>query len=169
MVRVLGDKAPRIASTAFVSEAAYVVGDVEIGEYSSIWPGAIIRGDIASIKIGNNTQIEDNCVVHTGEPLIIGDSVHVGHGVVIHCSKIGNTVLIGNNATILNGAEIGDFCLIAANSLVKEGMRIPNDSFVAGSPAEVKGKITPEQIERIERGVKAYVGLAEKYKQQGLE
>ncbi len=169
MVRTLGNKAPKIAPTAFVSEAAYVVGDVEIGENSSIWPGAVIRGDVASIKIGDNSQIEDNCVVHTGEPMVIGDNVHIGHGVVIHCSKIGNTVLIGNNATILDGAEIGDFCLIAANSLVRERMRIPSDSFVTGTPAEVKGNITPAQIDRIESGVKFYVELSLEYKQQGLE
>ena len=169
MVRTFSDKAPKIASTAFVSEAAYVIGDVEIGENSSIWPGAVVRGDFASIKIGDNTQIEDNCVVHTGEPMVIGDNVHIGHGAVIHCSKIGNTVLIGNSATILEGAEIGDFCLIAANSLVSARMRIPNDSFVAGMPAEVKGKITPAQIAMIEGGVKAYVRITEEYKQQGLE
>jgi carbonic anhydrase/acetyltransferase-like protein (isoleucine patch superfamily) len=169
MVRTVNGKTPKIASTAFISEAAYVVGDVEIGENSSVWPGAVIRGDVATIKIGNNTQIEDNCVVHTGEPLVIGDNVHVGHGVVIHCLKIGNTVLIGNNATILNGAEIGDFCLIAANSLVMERMKIPSDSFVTGIPAEVKSKITPAQIARIEDGVKFYVRLSQKYKQEGLE
>ena len=169
MVRTFGDKVPKIANTAFISEAAYVIGDVEIGENSSIWPCAVIRGDLASIKIGDNTQIEDNCVIHTGKPMVIGDNVHVGHGAVIHCSRIGNTVLIGNNATLLDGAEIGDFCLVAANSLVSEGMSIPDNSFVAGMPAEVKGKITPEQINRIERGVEAYIRLTEKYKKQGLE
>jgi carbonic anhydrase/acetyltransferase-like protein (isoleucine patch superfamily) len=169
MVRTFSDKTPKIASTVFVSEAAYVIGDVEIGENSSVWPGAIIRGDIATIKIGSNTQIEDNCVLHTGKPLVIGDNVHIGHGAVIHCSKIGNTVLVGNNATILDSAEIGDFCLIAANSLVSERMRIPNDSFVVGVPAEVKGKITPAQLARIEDGVKFYVRLSREYKQQGLE
>lgn len=169
MLRTLGNKTPKVAPTAFVSEAAYIVGDVEIGENSSVWPGTVIRGDVASIKIGNNSQIEDNCVVHTGKPMVIGDSVHIGHSAVIHCSKIGNTVLIGNNATILDGAEIGDFCLIAANSLVMEKTKIPSDSFVAGMPAEVKGKITPDQIARIEGGVKFYVELSKEYKQQGLE
>jgi carbonic anhydrase/acetyltransferase-like protein (isoleucine patch superfamily) len=169
MVRNFNGKTPKIASTAFVSEAAYVIGDVEIGENSSVWPGAIIRGDVASIKIGDNSQIEDNCVVHTGSPLVIGDSVHIGHSVVIHCSKIGNNVLIGNNATLLDEAEIGDSCLIAAGSLVREGMKIPGDSFAAGVPAEVKGRITPAQLARIENGVKFYVGLTQEYKQQGLE
>ncbi|HJX69486.1 MAG TPA: gamma carbonic anhydrase family protein [Dehalococcoidia bacterium] len=169
MVKTFNAKTPKIAPTAFVSEAAYVIGDVEIGENSSIWPGAVVRGDVASIKIGDNSQIEDNCVVHTGRPMVIGDSVHIGHGAVIHCSRIGDMVLIGNHATVLDDAEIGDSCLIAANSLVREGMKIPNDSFVAGMPAEVKGKITPVQVARIEGGVKAYIKLAQEYKQQGLE
>lgn len=149
---------------------AYVIGDVEIGENSSIWPGAVVKGDITSIKIGDNSQIEDNCVVHAGRPMVIGDRVLlIGHGVVIHCSRIGDTVLIGNNATILDGAEIGDFCLIAANSLVRDEMKIPDNSFVVGMPAEVKGKITPAQVGRIEEGVKAYIKLTQEYKQQGLE
>lgn len=169
MLRTFNGKTPKIAPTAFVSEAAYVIGDVEVGENSSIWPGAVIRGDGSSIKIGNDTQIEDNCTVHTGSPMVIGDSVHIGHGAVIHCSKIGNTVLVGNNATILDGAEIGDCCLIAAHSLVSEGMKIPNDSFVAGMPAEIKGKIKPAQVARIKRGVQGYLKLTLEYKQQGLE
>lgn len=168
MIRTFNGKTPKIAATAFVSEAAYVVGDVEIGENSSIWPGSVIRGDVASIKIGDNSQIEDNCVVHTGNPLIIGDSVHIGHNVVIHCSKIGNNVLIGNSATLLDNVEIGDLCVVAAGSLVREGEKIPSNSFVAGMPAKVKGPIKPEQLDRIEYGVKFYVDLAREYKQQGL-
>lgn len=169
MIRSFKGKTPRIASTAYVSEAAYVIGDVEIGENSSIWPGAIIRADVAPIKIGDNSQIEDNCVVHTGNPLIIGDSVHVGHNVVIHCSRIGNNVLIGNSATLLDDAEIGDSCVIAAGSLVREGVNIPSGSFVSGMPGQVKGTVKQEQMDRIEYGVKFYVELAREYKQQGLE
>jgi len=169
MVRTFNCKTPKVAPTAFVSEAAYVIGDVEIGENSSIWPGAVVRGDGASIKIGNDSQIEDNCIVHAGKPMVIGDGVHIGHGAVIHCSKIGNTVLIGNNATLLDDAKIGDCCLIAAHSLVSEGMEIPSDSFVIGTPAEVKGKITPVQRARIEKGVQLYLELTKGYKQQGLE
>jgi len=169
MIRTFNGKTPRIATTAFVSEAAYVVGDVEIGENSSVWPGAIIRGDVAPIKIGNNTQIEDNCVVHTGSPLVIGDSVHIGHGAVIHCSKVGNRVLIGNNATLLDESVIGDSCLIASGSVVGERANIPPDSFAAGMPAKVKGTIKPEQLARIDGGVEVYVRLSREYKQQGLE
>ena len=113
-------KTPRIAESAFVSEAAYVVGNVEIGENSSVWPGAVIRGDFGSIKIGNNTTVEDGCVIHAGSPetimknLTIGDNVHIGHGAVINCQRIGNKVLIGMNATLLHDAEIGSQCIIGA-------------------------------------------------------
>ena len=100
MIKAFDGKTPQIAPTAFVSEAAYIIGDVEIGENSSIWPGAVIRGDFTSIKVGHNSQIEDNCVVHAGSPLVIGDNVHIGHGAVIHCSRIGNNVLIGSKATL---------------------------------------------------------------------
>lgn len=168
MIKTFDGKTPQIAPTAFVSEAAYIIGDVEIGENSSIWPGAVIRGDFASIKVGHNSQIEDNCVVHAGSPLVIGDNVHIGHGAVIHCSRIGNNVLIGSKATLLDGAEIGDFCVIAANSMVSQGMKIPDASFVAGVPAEVKGKVTPSQAARVEEGVKAYIRLASEYKQHEL-
>jgi len=168
MIKRFKDKVPKIAESAFVSEAAYVIGDVEIGENSSVWPGAVIRGDFASIKIGNNTQIEDNCVLHTGEPMEIGDDVHIGHSAVIHCHKIGNRVLIGNNATLLDSAEIGTSCLIGANSLVSRGMKIPDKSFATGMPAEVRGEPTAEQLALIEKGVLFYIRLAKEYKEQGL-
>ncbi len=168
MIRSFEGKMPKVADTAFVSEAAYVVGEVEIGANSSIWPGAVVRGDFASIRIGNNTQIEDNCVVHTGIPLIIGSNVHIGHGAVVHGAKVGDNTLIGNNATILDGAEVGDFCIIGANSLVSEGMKIPDRSFAVGVPAQIKGEALPAQIARVEMGVKAYVELTRKYKQQPL-
>jgi len=168
MIRTFSGMTPKLAPTAFVSETAYVIGDVEIGENSSIWPGAVIRGDFASIKIGNESQIEDNCVVHAARPMVIGDRVQIGHGAVIHCSRIGNNVLIGSNATILPGAEIGDSCLIAANSLVGSEMKIPNDSLVVGIPAEVKGKVTPAQVARIQVGIEAYLTTTQQYKQQGL-
>ena len=125
MIRSFGGKTPKIAESAFVSETAYVIGDVEIGEGSGIWPGAVVRGDFASIKIGRNTMIEDNSVVHTGEPMEIGDNVTIGHGVVVHGIKIGNNTLVGNNATVLDNAEIGSFCVIGAGCLVRQGMVIP--------------------------------------------
>lgn len=160
MIRPFNGKMPRIAESAFVSEAAYIIGDVELGENSSVWPGAVLRGDYAPIKVGKNTQIEDNSVVHSGTTLLIGDNVHIGHGAVIHCTRIGNNVLIGNNATLLDDAEIGDCCIIGANSLVTQSMKIPPYSFVVGVPARIRGKVSPEQLARLEKGVSLYLKLA---------
>ena len=168
MIREFKGKRPRITDTAFVSEAAYIVGDVEIGENSSVWPGAVVRGDIANIKIGDNTQIEDNCLIHTGTDMTIGNNVHIGHGAIVHCSKIGNNVLIGSHATILDGADIGECSLVGANALVPEKMSIPPRSFVVGTPAKIKGEISQAQIERIKTGVRYYVDLAREYKEHGL-
>ena len=168
MIRSFNAKTPNIAESAFVSEAAYVIGDVEIGENSGIWPGAVVRGDFASIKIGCNTMIEDNCVVHSGAPVEIGDNVTVGHSVVVHCSRIGSNTLIGNNATILDNAQIGSFCVIGAGCLVNQGMEIPDNSLVVGVPARIKGQISQELKQRLQRGSQSYTELLKQYKEQGL-
>jgi len=172
VIRSFEGKTPKIAESAFVSEAAYVIGDVEIGEGSSIWPGAVIRADFAKIKIGRNNLIEDNCVIHTGVPIEIGDNNTIGHGVVIHGLKIGNNNLIGMNATVLDDVEIGNHCIIGAGCLVSQGMKIPDYSFVVGVPAEIKRQISPERRGQ-RRGPKAqggqtYADLTKKYKEQGL-
>ena len=174
MIRRLGEKIPRIAESAFVSEAAYVVGDVEIGEDSSVWPGAVIRGDFGSIKIGRNTIIEDNCMIHSGTysaaigNVSIGDQVVIGHGAVLNCRRIGDQVLVGMNATILHDVEIGNNCIIGAGCLVSQGMNIPDNSFVVGVPAKVKRPVTPEQLRRVDEGYKLYLELAKEYKKQKL-
>ena len=168
MIRELMGRKPEIAASAFVSEASYVLGHVEIGENSSIWPGAVLRGDIAKIIIGRNTSVEDNCVVHAGCDMSIGNDVIIGHGAVVHGLRIGNNVLVGNNATILEDVEIGDFCIIGAGSLVTPGTKIPEKSLVMGLPAEVKGRVTAEQVVRLKRGPEFYVALARSYKKQGL-
>jgi carbonic anhydrase/acetyltransferase-like protein (isoleucine patch superfamily) len=167
MIRSFNGKTPRIAESAFVSEAAYVVGDVEIGENSSVWPGTVIRGESGTIRIGKNTNIQDNSVVHGGTT--IGDNVHVGHGAIINCRRIGNNVLIGMNATLLHEAEIGNLCIIAAACLVSQGMKVPDRSFVAGVPAEIRGEASPQQLSRwAEAGPQGYAELARQYKEQGL-
>ena len=168
MIRSFDGKTPCVAESALVSEVAYVVGDVEIGEDSGIWPGAVVRGDVSRIKIGSRTMVQDNTVVHADVPMEIGDNVNIGHSVVVHGVKIGNNVLIGNNATILDDVEIGDFCVIGANCMVSRGMKIPDNSFVVGVPAKIRGQITPEQRQRLERGPLAYLKLAPRYKEQGM-
>jgi carbonic anhydrase/acetyltransferase-like protein (isoleucine patch superfamily) len=169
MIRSLNGKTPKIAESAFISEAAYVVGDVEIGENSSVWPGAVIRADFSKMRIGKNTAVEDNSVIHAGlGNVLIGDDVIIGHGVVIDSGRIGNNVLIGMNSTILQDAEIGDLCIIAAGCVVKEGMKIPAKSLVAGVPGEIKGEAPQQQLLLWTQGGGAYAKLAEQYKEQGL-
>ena len=172
MIRSFDGKTPKIAESAFVSEAAYVIGDVEIGEGSSIWPGAVIRADFAKIKIGQKNLIEDNCVIHTGVPIEIGDNNTIGHGVVIHSLKIGNSNLIGMNATVLDNVEIGNNCIIGAGCLVSQGMKIPDYSFVVGVPAEIKRQLSPElrgkrRGPKVQGGI-SYADLTRMYKEQGL-
>lgn len=173
MIRSFKGIMPEIADSAFVSEAAYIIGDVEIGEHSSVWPGAVIRGDFGRITIGKNCAIEDNAVIHAGSPgvdlsdLIIGDNVHIGHGAVVNGKKIGTHVLIGMNATILHDAEIGDFCILGAGCMVGQGMKIPERSFVVGIPAKVKGEVTDEQLWWVKQAPKDYLKLAEQYKKEG--
>ena len=171
MVRSLSGKTPRIADTAFVSEASYVIGDVEIGEESNVWPGAVIRG---KITIGSNTAIEDNCVIHSGTPsaalgdVDIGDRVIIGHGAVLNCRKIGDHVLVGMNATILHDAEIGSHCVIGAGCMVPQGMKVPDYSFVVGVPGKIKGRPTEQQLWWTREGYKEYADLVRQYKAQGL-
>jgi len=168
MIRTFNGKTPKIHETAFISEAAYVVGDVEIGENSSVWPGTVIRGDHAPIVIGQNTQIEDNCTVHSGTPLTIGDNVHIGHNVVVHCSRIGNTTLIGNHATLSEYAEIGGCCVVGAGALVTPGMKVPDRTFVVGVPAKIKGEVSEDRIAITKQSVDIYVKMSKAYKEQGL-
>jgi len=176
MIRSFNGKSPRIAPSAFVSEAAYIVGDVEIGEYSSVWPGAVVRGDFGSIKIGNNAAIEDNCVIHSGSTsapgnmveVTIGDNAHIGHGAVINCRKISNNVLIGMNATVLHDAEIGDYSIIAAGCLVGEGMIVPDRSLVAGVPGKIKKEVSDKQLWWVNQAPLLYIDMARRYKEEGL-
>jgi carbonic anhydrase/acetyltransferase-like protein (isoleucine patch superfamily) len=176
MIRSFNGKTPKIADSAFISEAAYVVGDVEIGDNCSVWPGAVIRGDCGTIRIGNNTIVEDTCVIHSGSPstpgciadITIGDNVEIGHGAVINCCRIDNNVLVGMNATILHDAEIGDSAVIGAGCVVRQGMKIPAKSFVAGVPGKIRGEASPRQLWWVQEGLPIYNQLAKQYKEEGL-
>ena len=173
MIRSFNGKTPKIAQSAFISEAAYIVGEVEVGENSSVWPGAVIRGDFGKINIGRNTSVEDGCVIHSGSPsgvgdVMIGNNVVIGHGAVLNCRRIGNEVLVGMNSTILHDAEIGDLCIIGAGCLVGQGMKIPDKSFVAGVPGKIKGEASAEQLQWTQVNPDVYPELAKQYKEQGL-
>jgi len=168
VIRDFNGKSPTIAPSAFVSEAAYIVGEVEIGENSSVWPGAVIRADFGKIVVGKNSSIEDNCVIHGAADVDIGDNTIIGHGAVVHCCRVGDNVLVGNNATLLDGAQVGDSCIIGAGSVVSSGARIPNNSLVVGVPARAKGHLLPSQVAQLRSGPDIYVRLARKYRQEEL-
>ncbi len=170
MIRSLEGKTPVVHPTAFVSEAAYVIGDVEIGEGSSVWPGTVIRGDTGKITIGRNTNIQDNCVLHSDADAWIGDNVTLGHAVMCHARNLANNVLIGNGATLNDGAEIGEYSIVAAGAVALENTRFPPRSFIVGVPARVKGPVEERHIRMIEETAEHYVTKAQRYKREdGLE
>lgn len=169
-VRPLGDTAPRIDPTAWVSEAAYVVGDVTLGPGSSVWPGAVVRGDLGPITIGTNTHIEDNVVLHAGGPLSVGSNVLVGHGVILHGRSIGDNVLLGNRSVVLDEAEIESLVMVAAGSVVTPGTKVPTSSFVVGTPATVR-PARPDQLAWLNgqsRTDLGYAPLMQRYREAGL-
>jgi carbonic anhydrase/acetyltransferase-like protein (isoleucine patch superfamily) len=172
MIRSINGKTPKIHTTAFISEAAYIVGDVEIGEHSSVWPGTVVRGDTGRVVIGKYTAIEDNCVVHSGIPgegdTYIGDYCNIAHGAVIHCKSIGHNVMIGINATVLHGVEIGNYCLIGAHCLVGEDMKVPDNSFVVGVPGKIKSKVPDKLMFWLKNVPQEYAELGKRYKAEGL-
>src|SRR5689334_10163057 len=136
---------PRLGAGAYIAKSAVVLGDVRMGDFSSVWYNATVRGDINYIEIEHHTSIQDNAVLHLAAefPCIIGSHVTVGHSAIVHACKIGNEVLIGMGATILDGAVVEDQCVIGAHALVTQGKRIPAGSMVMGSPAKVVRTLTP--------------------------
>jgi len=168
MIKTYNGMTPVVPASAYVSETALVMGSVVIGERSGIWPGAVVRGDFAAIRIGNGTIIEDNVVVHTGEDMTIGDNVIVGHGAVVHCRSVGCNSLIANNVTLLDNAEIGEFCVIGAGAVVSPGTRIPDRSLVFGVPGRVAGQVQDKQMKRLARGNEAYLAMFEQYRKDGI-
>jgi carbonic anhydrase/acetyltransferase-like protein (isoleucine patch superfamily) len=163
-------KCPKIAASAFVAPTAVLIGDVEIGEESSIWFGAVVRGDNGPIRIGARTSIQDNSVIHVsaGHETIIGDECTIGHCAVMEDCIIEDGALIGSNAVILNDAVVGAKALIAAGSVVGAGARIPPAVVAAGSPAQVKKKLEGDAIWWVEHGSLEYVRLSRAYLDHGI-
>lgn len=168
MIRSLDGVTPRIHPTAFVSEFAYVVGDVEIGEGSSVWPGAVIRGDMGKIVIGKYTCIQDNSVVHGDADVTIGDYVVIGHRVMCHAKAVGDRVLIGNGATVNDGVEIGEDSLLASGVVVLDNMKIPARSIVMGVPGRIRGQVTERHLELIKWLCGVYIEKTKRYKNNPL-
>ncbi|MBV8344679.1 MAG: gamma carbonic anhydrase family protein [Candidatus Eremiobacteraeota bacterium] len=158
-------KRPRVAPSAFVAPTAVLIGDVEIGPESSVWFGAVLRGDNGPIRVGARTSVQDNAVVHVSERgrTIIGDDVTVGHCAVMEDCTIERHALIGSNATLLNGCTIGERSLVAAGSVVAEGAAIPAGVVAAGAPAKVKKSLEGEAARWIEDASGAYVTLSRSY------
>lgn len=151
-------KIPKIAENVYIAPGARISGDVRIGENSSVFFNAVIRGDTDAISIGGFTNIQDNCVLHSskGFPISIGDGVTVGHGAIVHGCTIGDSVLIGMGSIIMNGAEIGEHSVIAAGSIVTEGKKIEPYSLVMGAPGKVVRTLTEEKAAAVEMAAKGY-------------
>lgn len=164
MLMTLRGKTPQVSQEAFVAENATLIGDVTVGADSSVWFGAVIRGDIEPIAVGRGSNIQDNAVLHTekGHPLTIGDNVTVGHGAVVHCSSIGDNTLIGMGAVLLDGAVIGADCIIGAGAVVKEHAVVPDGTMMVGVPAKPVRELSPEQIAFL-RSTTPYVALSKEY------
>src|SRR5580658_5875265 len=159
MIRSFRGIAPKVAVSAYVDASAQIIGDVEIGERSSVWPNASLRGDTGPIRVGSETSIQDNCVLHMDEgfPLTVGDRVTVGHSVTLHGCTVEDDTLIGIGATILNGARIGKGSVVAAGSLVPENMQVPPATLVMGVPAKPRRAVSAEEQARFQEGVQHYV------------
>ncbi len=160
MERAHRGRFPRVHASAFIDDSAQVIGDVEIGEDSSVWMAVVIRGDVNHIRIGRRTNVQDGTIVHVMKdthPTIVGDEVTIGHAAVIHGCTIEDRCLVGMGAILLNGCRIGTGSIVAAGSLVPEGMIVPPRSLVMGSPAKVKRALGDEAAAEIQMYADRYV------------
>jgi len=169
MIRKFRDIAPTIAASAYIDPAATVIGDVHIGERSSVWPSVTLRGDIEPVRVGSETNLQEGAVVHTdhGYPAKIGDRVTIGHGAMIHGCVIEDETTIGIGAIVLTGARIGRGAVVAAGWLVTDGTEIPADTVVMGSPAKPRRTVTEDEKSRFRAGVANYVERAGILREQG--
>jgi carbonic anhydrase/acetyltransferase-like protein (isoleucine patch superfamily) len=168
-IRPYQGKRPQIAASAYIDPACVIIGDVVIGEDSSVWPCAVIRGDVNHIRIGARTNIQDASVLHVMKdeyPLILGDDITIGHGVTLHGCTIESRCLVGMRATILNGAVIGKGSIIAAGALVVERTVVPPGSLVMGSPGKVKRAVSAVDQVAIDRYAERYVQYKNVYKSE---
>ena len=157
---------PKIHESVFIVESAIIIGDTEIGEYSTVWFNAVIRGDVNYIRIGSRTNIQDLCMLHVTKnthPLILGNEITVGHSVTLHGCTIKDRCLIGMGATILDGAVVGEDCIIGAGALVTEGAVIPPGTLAIGFPAKPKRDLTDAEKARIKQSAQNYIDYARTY------
>jgi carbonic anhydrase/acetyltransferase-like protein (isoleucine patch superfamily) len=167
MIRAFHGRSPQIAASAYVDPQAVVIGDVTIGEDSSVWPCAVLRGDYNSIRIGARTSIQDNCVLHVQDEeysLSVGDNVTVGHGVILHGCTVESDCLIGMGSILINGAKIGSGSIVAAGTLIPERMEVPPGSLVMGVPGKVRRAVTDAERRHIGLSAEHYVGFKDAFR-----
>ncbi len=160
------NKTPQVGRDVFVAEGARLIGEVTVGDESSIWFNAVLRGDIQKVVIGHHTNIQDGAVCHVGytEPCIVGNCVTCGHNAIVHGCTVGNEVLIGMGATLMNGVVVGNQCIIGANALLTEGMRAPDGSLVYGAPAKVISKLGDKERAQLRRYAEEYCQFAANFR-----
>ena len=166
MIKAYLNKYPNIDRTVFVAEDALIIGEVEVGQYSSVWFKSVLRGDVNYITIGKRTNIQDCSVLHVTtdtHPLIIGDDITVGHRAVLHGCTIGDRVLIGMGSVVLDGVEIGSDTVIAAGSVVPPGVNVPGGKLLMGVPAKIKKDLSEIEIDNIRKSAESYVNISKKY------
>jgi carbonic anhydrase/acetyltransferase-like protein (isoleucine patch superfamily) len=159
-------KWPKLGERVFVADGAKIIGDVEIGDHSSVWFNSVIRGDVHFIRIGRHTNIQDGSILHVMKDqysLILRDYVTIGHGVMLHGCEIDSHCLIGMRATILNNAKVGSHCIVGAGALITEGTVIPPRSLVLGMPAKVKRELTDQEVAHIDEYAQRYYQYKETY------
>ncbi len=166
MLQDFQSKKPVIHPSVYVSDSAELIGDVEIGEDSSVWNKAVLRGDMNYIRLGKNVSVQDGCIMHgtlVKYPTIGGDNVSIGHCAIVHGCTIGDNCIIGMGSIILEGAEIGSWCIVGAGAVVTEGTKIPDGRLVLGVPGKAVKNVSDEQKERITRNWQNYVELKNTY------
>jgi carbonic anhydrase/acetyltransferase-like protein (isoleucine patch superfamily) len=169
-IHAFGDKVPRIGPDAFVHVDATVIGDVVLEEGATVWPGAVLRGDVEQIVIGSFTSFQDGAVAHAdpGTPLRVGSGCAVGHGAILHGCTVGDGCLIGMHATLLNGCEVGEYSMVAAQALIPQSRAYPPRSLLVGSPARVQRSLTDEEIAEIKWVRGRYATRGKVYTEQGF-
>jgi carbonic anhydrase/acetyltransferase-like protein (isoleucine patch superfamily) len=160
---------PEIHPSVYIAQGAMIIGDVTIGEESSVWFNAVLRGDLDQIRVGTRTNIQDGTIVHLdkGFPCIIGDDVTVGHGCIVHGCTVGDGAMLGMGAIVLTGAKIGERAIVGAGALVREGQEIPPETVAVGIPAKVRRDVSAEDLERIRFGTLDYVTRGQIMKENG--
>jgi carbonic anhydrase/acetyltransferase-like protein (isoleucine patch superfamily) len=165
MIEKFMDHAPELDAAAWVHPSASVIGRVKLGPDVSVWPGAVLRGDVDRIEVGRGSNVQDLAVLHPngGRPVLVGEGVTIGHSAIVHGASVGARCLIGMGAVVME-CEIGEYCLVAAGAVVTPGSKIPPRSMVMGAPARVKRELTLEECAGLERSEKEYIKLAGQYR-----